>query len=246
MKRRFRSCARAEAGFTLIELMIAIGVAVFLLGGLLVILQNMGRTRTNQTDLAQLQDNQRLAMTLITDVVQAAGYFPDPTTTTLVASLPATTVAGVALSAGQGISGSYLADDPGDTLTARYTTASNDTIINCVGGTNTSGANVSYVNTFSVKDGQLVCSLNGAATVPLIDKVKRLDVLYGVKRSFALDNNNVDTYLRADQVLAADWPNVTSVKVRITFDNPIKEPGQPATIQFTRIITVMGRAGVKT
>ena len=111
---------------------------------------------------------------------------------------------------GRAISGSYLADDPGDTLTARFATASSDTIINCVGGTNTTGANVSYVNTFSVKDGQLVCSLNGAAAdVPLISGLKRLDVRYGVKRNFTIDNNNVDTYLRADQLAAADWGNVS-------------------------------------
>ena len=43
----------------------------------------------NQTALAQLQDEQRFAMTVITDAVQSGGYFADPTTDTA-ASLPAT------------------------------------------------------------------------------------------------------------------------------------------------------------
>src|SRR2546430_8355860 len=32
----------------------------------------------NQQALAQLQDQQRFAMTVLTDVIQAGGYFPDP------------------------------------------------------------------------------------------------------------------------------------------------------------------------
>ena len=46
------------------------------------IVQNVRQTYGNQQSLAQLQDAQRFAMTVITDVVQAAGYFPTPATQT--------------------------------------------------------------------------------------------------------------------------------------------------------------------
>jgi type IV pilus assembly protein PilW len=244
--RRIRRLSHRPSGFTLIELMVAIAVALFLVGGLLVILQNVGRTRNNQALLAQLQDNQRTAMTLITDIVQAAGYFPDPTANTLTGSLPEITVSEATVAAGQSLYGTHVDADPGDTLTARFTMASGDTIINCIGGTNTSGAVARYVNTFSVTGGRLACSLNGAAASPLVEGIKRMDVRYGVKRNTTDDNNNVDTYLRADQMAAADWGNVSSVKVRLTFDNPLAgQAGQPATIQFTRTIAVMARTGVK-
>jgi type IV pilus assembly protein PilW len=237
-----------QSGFTLIEMSIAMAVALFLLAGLFTIVQGTRKTYGNQNLLAQLQDNQRLAMTLVTDVVQAAGYFPDPTINTSIASLPAITIGASAVVAGQAVVGTYSAADPGDSLTIRYTTANADTIINCVGATNTSGANQAYVNTFSVNaSGQLTCSSTSGGTVyPLVNGVTRMDVWYGVKRDFTVDNYNVDTYLRANAMSAADWSNVSSVKVMLTFKNPMAtQPGQAATIPFTRIIAVMNRAGVK-
>ena len=45
-----------------------------------------------------------------------------------------------------------------------------------------------------------------------------------------------------------DWSNVICVKVTLTFTNPLfaTQPTQPPTIQFTRVVTVMNRAGVNT
>ena len=70
--------ARGSSGFTLIELSVAVLIGLFLLAGLLTLVQDMRRTFGTRT-ASQLQDSQRLAMTLITDVVQSAGYYPDPT-----------------------------------------------------------------------------------------------------------------------------------------------------------------------
>ncbi len=71
----------ARRGFTLIELMIALLVGLFLLGALLTIVQANKQVFGNQNLLAQVQDNERMAMTMITDVVQSAGYFSNPTRT---------------------------------------------------------------------------------------------------------------------------------------------------------------------
>ena len=69
---------RQQRGFTLVELMVTVGIALFLLGGLVTIVQNVRETSLNQQRLAQLQDQQRFAWTVITDAVQAGGYFSDP------------------------------------------------------------------------------------------------------------------------------------------------------------------------
>lgn len=237
---------RRQRGFTMIELMIAMTVALFLIGGLLVLVQNVGGTQRNQTALAQLQDSQRVAMTLLTEVVESAGYFPDPTTNTLAGSLPSTTISGATVAAGQSLYGTYTSADPGDTLTVRFTTASNDTIINCIGGTNTSGAVARYINTFNVNAGRLMCSLNGGDPIALVNGIRRMDIRYGVKRDMSIENNNVDTYLRADEMAAADWTNASSVRIQLTFTNPLAgQPGQPATIVFSRTVAVMNRAGVR-
>ena len=67
-----------------------------------------------------------------------------------------------------------------------------------------------------------------------------------MKTNFAVPDNNVDSFFYADQ-MGGNWGNVICVKVTLTFTNPLAaNPGQPATIPFTRVITVMSRAGVNT
>ena len=88
--RRPSARSARQHGFTLVELMVTVAIALFLLGGLVTIVQNVRTANLNQTALAQLQDEQRFAMTVITDAVQSGGYFADPTTQSTAASLPAT------------------------------------------------------------------------------------------------------------------------------------------------------------
>ena len=249
---RARRGAPLQRGFTLVELMVTVAIALFLLYGLVTIVQTFRRTSLDQQSLAQLQDQQRFAMTVLTDVIQAGGYFPDPTAWTPTTSLPAAAPFGQ----GQPFFGTHNAAAPGDTIGVRYRTALNDGVINCTGGTNTANPTQLYTNSFSVVvvagQGQLQCALGvGApavvgAAVPLVSGVTNLTIYYGVKRNFAVTDYNVDTYLTADKMLAADWDNVSSVRVILTFTNPLyKGPGggQQPTITFDRVVQVMARAG---
>jgi type IV pilus assembly protein PilW len=246
----------SEQGFTLVELMVAMAIALFLMGGLLALVQGTRRAFGGQNQLAQLQDSERLAMTMITDVIQAAGYFPNPTGTTAANALPA---AGSFVTPGQAIYGQSNVTAQGDTITARYQTASGDNIINCVGQTNGSGGPLLYVNTFSVivvaGQVQLACALGvgaaaPAAPVPLITGLQQMQIWYGVKTNFAVADYTADTYLPASSMTNVNWTNVTSVRVQLTFNNPLwvaaNPQGQPQFIPFTRVIGVMNRAGVKT
>ncbi len=63
----------------------------------------MGTRRTNATQgaLSQLQDNERIAMTLINNVVQKAGYFPDPVNQSLATTFVAETIGGVSMVPGR-------------------------------------------------------------------------------------------------------------------------------------------------
>ena len=95
-------------------------------------------------------------------------------------------LAGGGMTAGQPMTGTYSAAPPGDTITSRYATNSGDGILNCTGTSNTSGAVAAYVNTFSVVNSQLVCTLNGTQ-YPLVSGVTNLDVykrqeIMGVQR----------------------------------------------------------------
>jgi type IV pilus assembly protein PilW len=251
LHRRSRARHR-QSGFTLVELLIAVLIGLFLLGGLMTLVQDNRRTFSSQNMLSQLQDSERLAMTMMTDVIQTGGYFPDPTTNTAISALP---VAGV-IAAGQGFFGIYNGAPPGDTITVRYATTTGDTIINCAGGTNTTGAitPLVYTNTFNVVNGQLVCTLNGnpyalvgtasASVVPNTIIVNNLSLLYGINS--AGSGTNVDTYVTATGV--TNWNAVISVKITLTFNNPLWTTTAPASvpqyITFQRIVGVMGQTGI--
>ena len=153
MKHSTRICGlnRArQAGLTLIELMIAVAVASFLIGGVLVMVQSTRNTFATQNLLAQLQDNERLVMTFMAEVVEAAGYYPNPRLYTSTTVLP---VAGVFAAAGQAVFGTQNAVAPGDTVTIRYGAALNDNVFNCRGTTNTGVAPFdTFVNRFWVNN----------------------------------------------------------------------------------------------
>src|SRR5258707_12924524 len=111
--------ATHQRGFTLLEIMIAMTIGLFLTGALLTIVQTNKAVFANQNQLEQMQDSQRMAMTLMADIIQSAGYFPDPTTN----SLGGTLVASGAFANSQAITGIYNAAAPGDRISARYMTA---------------------------------------------------------------------------------------------------------------------------
>ncbi len=240
-----------QDGFTLIELMIALLIGLFLAGGLLVLVQDNRRVFGNQNQLAQLQDSERLALSMMTDVIQMAGYFPDPTSNSAQSTMLATTATTPAMVAGQALTGQYSAAVPGDSITVRYTTSGSDGILTCT-GTSSTGAILTYINTFSVVKnaagvGQLVCTREDGVLYPLINGVENLSVTYGVNTTGS--GNNVDSYQNADQVTAAsNWSNVISLQIALTFANPLyvagAPQGQPATIVLRRNIAVMNQTGL--
>jgi len=256
LPRRFvRTPAARQRGLTLIELSITMVLALFLLAGLLTILQNTRNAYANENKLSQLQDAERLALTIMTDVIQSAGYYPNPALFSADLSLPAV---GSFPAAGsfqvlQGITGTHSTSAPGDSVTVRFTTFPADGILDCIGETNTGASNQTYVNIFKVVNDQLACSVDGGTTFTgLVGgggnfKVQNLDVSYGVRQGGVGNDNSINRYLHADAMGAADWLAVGAVKIALTFTNPVPGPGgTPATIRLERVIAVMNRAGVTT
>jgi type IV pilus assembly protein PilW len=267
-----------QHGYSLIELLVAMVVAVFLLAGLATVLQGTRKTAVNQGSLAQLQDDERVAMTMITNAVEAAGYYPNPESTDISQALPAT----VHFDIGQVVFGmantgiQNTTPDFGDVLIVRYNAAANEDVINCQGTSNaTKGAPASYTNEFAVLQPDpksppyLGCSIDGGQNfVPLVRNVSKLTISYGVNSTSVLGNTigvPVDSYVptqstdptkpdmpKAVTTNPQQWTNVYSVKVQVTFINPLYQPapnvpptpGQLPTVTFTRVIGVMSRIGV--
>jgi type IV pilus assembly protein PilW len=247
-----------QRGYTMIEITVALFIGLFLLAGLFTILQNTRRTSTTQTGLTQLQDAQRMAMSMLNDVIQNAGYFDANTYQTAQTAWPAAVTVAAAsnasLAAGQALTGTHTSTSPGDVLVARYSTTGSDGVINCIGVTATAATN--WTNTFYITSATtsgvttytLNCTPDGttASGVALVVGVQNLQAWYGISTQAGV--SNVDTYKTANLMSAADWSNVTSVRVTLTFVNPMYSATQsaqsPQYVYFTRVIALQGRTGV--
>jgi type IV pilus assembly protein PilW len=249
--RKTRQIFAAQRGFSMIELVVAMSIAVFLLAGLFTILQGTRHTSTDQTAIAQLQDNERIAMSVMTDIVQAAGYFPGAPANVLTTELG---VSGAFTTAGQSVAGTDNGAQ-GVNLLIRFETAGGDRIYNCFGSNPAGGGPTVYVSTFSVNaNNQLTCS-NGATTAAIANGVQSMVVRYAVNTSSTTTNSNcpADRYLlTSDMTVPIYWTNVCAVEVTLTFINPLYQPipgghidtNQPATVVFTRLIGIMSKSGV--
>jgi type IV pilus assembly protein PilW len=242
---------RSQSGYSLIELSIAMVIALFLLGGLFSILQTTRKTSVTQTALAQLQDNERIAMTLIAETIQSAGYFPNPLATSAIVALPAASP----FQAGQAITGTTggTSTTP-DTITVRFQADPSGQVWGCLGTSDSQGTAHTYKLLVQNDSGStttsLYCAKDGATNpTRLVPNVSNLKVFYGVDTTGT--GTGINSYIQASDMTNALWLNVYTVSVALTFSNPLlNQPGQsnagqtaaPA-ITFTRVVPLMLRMG---
>jgi type IV pilus assembly protein PilW len=255
-----------QHGFSMIELVVAMVVAVFLLAGLFTVLQGNMDTSTEQTALAQLQDNERFAMQIYTNMIESAGYYPTlspagaQNVSTVVLPVDGTTN-GTFQTAGQGLTGGSNGSG-GDMLMSRFMTNPGDGVSSCLGRTTpTTGSPTIYKNQLQVDatTNTLKCSDgNGVSSVALVSGVQNVTLLWGVNTQATTANSNcpANAYLATADYLNLSpllQTSVCMVQVTLTFTNPLYQltpggrvtPGQQKlpTIQFTKVIAVMVKAG---
>lgn len=232
--------ARAQQGFGLIEILVALVIGLFVLLGLASVFLSVKQTFNTQEQLSQLQDQERLALTILTTTLQSAGYFPDPVTQTSVTALQAK---GNFVD-GQSTYGESGDKDKGtsDSISVRYLRRANDGIMDCLGATLTSGADTVVTNSFSISaNHELVCSLDdGTTNTVLVNGVQSMSILYGTDSS---NGGMVDRYLTATELTTGTlWPNVQTARITLTLINPFAaDAGQPATVQWVHTINLMNR-----
>ena len=247
--RRARRGARSR-GFTLVEMLVAMTVGVVMVGGFAVMFVNMKSTFKAQDSLAALQDSERLAMTVLNSAVQQAGYFAIPASLNTArdqliwASSDATYGAWVA---GRSVYGTATNGSVAESFQTAFSAASGDTLLNCLGGANTSGANVTYRNVFTfdatnrtLKCKVLTTTLAGSTytTVDsgfqnLIGNVSAMTVWYGVDSN---GSGTVTEYLPASG-MASFWDSVKAVRIRLTLVNG--STSSSPTVTWTHTINLM-------
>jgi type IV pilus assembly protein PilW len=240
-----------QRGVNLISLMIALTIGAFLLAGLFQVWFQTRQTFSAQGQLAQLQDNERMALTIMANTVQTGGYYPvylnyaAPAPATPYSLLTSFPIIGDYKVAGQSIYGTGTASTtagPGDTLEVRFVADQNT--LDCLGQSEATGSLV--VNNYSVGAGananQLICTVSvttlaGATiapvTLPVVAGISNMTVYYNTLQT---PTPATFQYLTAAEVTSGvGWnsastsnSNIQSVKIALTFQNPLYgQPGQP-------------------
>lgn len=214
MKHRLR-----VSGYSLIELMIAMFLGLFILAGITQINLSSKKTYQITNFSASLQEDLRAATYELTKIARIAGYKSSPSQTNINSFVPDK----IFTSAGQVIVGNEGGTplDP-DSFSLRFQGSGDgngvpDSVItDCIG--NALDANDIAVITFDIDQGSLRCTSQNETTadtqtIKLVKNVDNMQVLYGIDT----DNDNyANRYINATKVTAsALWQNVVSLRVAL-------------------------------
>jgi type IV pilus assembly protein PilW len=234
------------SGFSLVELMVAVTIGLFMSAALGAVFINSKSAFSSQDQLAQLQDNERLAMTLLTSSIELAGYFPTPDLTTKLLQLPGSTslpapLGAIQFAANAGVVGGNGGAGVGEVMATRYAVVANDSQTSCLGDVAPGAAPTSFVNVFSVgtsgTDSYLQCAVNGGTPVPLVSGVQSFTVLYGVDVG---GTGSATQYMAYGVMTPALWALAKTAQVTIQFKNPyFGQPGQPQLIPWVTTVSLM-------
>lgn len=225
MKNTARS--RREAGFTLIEFMIAMTMSLFCIFAMTSIYMAVKTGFFGQDSLSQMQESERLTISSLTNTIQLSGYYISPEKGNTRQSV-FTADTGHQMGLGQYISeaGTTSAQtSQNNSISVRFQTARNDGILTCLGTTNTDSDLKTYTNTFTYDATQksLSCTVvdnvsSNTATAVLANNINSFDVTYGVD---ANGDGSIDYYISGSNISAALWQSIKSVRITLEFANKV-------------------------
>ena len=164
-------CKSWSKGFSLVELMVAMAIGLFVVMVVGMLYVNSKTTYVAQDANSRLQENARFAVELLGNEIRTAGYsnidFSPIATANLFAKPPTFEFGGDALNFTEGVSAP-------DQLTVSY-----DSGTDCLG--NATAPSKQAVNLYRINaQGQLECLGNGSVTAGvLLDDVEDMQLLYG-------------------------------------------------------------------
>lgn len=173
--------------------MVAVALSMVLVAGVVQVYSSSKASYSVQNQLSTLQNNQRIAVELLSNEIRKAG-----------------------LSINQAVANFISGTDGGgadpDEITIRY-----ESDRNCLGNPTDNGIAVNryFVN---VNNGSLMCQGNGGQTLPLISGVVNMQVLYG-EDTDPIDPSNPAprSANRYVQPAIANMTNVVSVRIALLF-----------------------------
>ena len=241
-----------QAGFNLIEIMIALALGLVMMVGLASMFVQMQKTFSEVNKLSEVQNNQRAALHFLRNAIYAAGYDPNPSNESVTSNFGTTPP----------LIGSVLKPTDTtvvDTFSLTSTNIHNLTISFIADGTNAAayhGCTSAQLNSGDIYSdtysyaidggvGYLKCVETNVATgiasdpIYLISNVYGLSFLYGID---VLGSGSISQYLTADNINADDWQKVKAVTIKILFLNPFtKYQGKSALNKIMENVALKNR-----
>jgi len=166
------------AGFTLVEIMIALALSTVLLSGVVQVYSNSKQTYRMTENVARMQENSRFAMDILTKEIRMAGFSPCPRTNEVAVTLDggadeASNFGTEAIKGFEGGASAFPGVFPATGSTAGARVADSDAFISLRGGDrsytvtahNPAAASFKVLNTTGLEDGDvlMVCDANNTA-----------------------------------------------------------------------------------
>lgn len=235
-----------QAGFTLIEFMLAMAMSLFVVLALSGIFIHIKNAFFGQNNLGSIHENQRVAITSLTNTIQLAGH--------MVAPQSASTQDTVfkpdhrkLFAAGQFIALS------GNELSVRFQTAQGDGLMNCLGASNTDQPLQIVTNTFSFDEKQqtLTCTATDnvssrSASVVIASHITQIRFSLGID---ADGDFSTDYYAASLPVNDSRWDSVQSVRIEMQFSNLVDPKADASinnqTLRVVHYINIMNRHEIR-
>lgn len=244
-----RGCLRGfrtgrAAGHSLAALLVALVIGMMVAAALFSIFVSLKTSFRTQMALARAMAAEQRAVARLDHAVQMAGYFP---ASEYQGPGRPQFAAGGAWRQGQDLRGIDAPAATGDTFSVRFRAAREDGLRDCGGGLVAGQAASTFMQTFAVRQGVLVCDLADAAgttlaTYTIADGVTRFALRYGVDGD---GDGSVDRYLPAADVTAsAAWGRVLTVRfaVEMVNDGAVHDDGSARLAQaWTHTARMMHR-----
>ncbi len=234
------SLSRFQNGMTLIEIMIALLIGAFLLGGILQVFVGTKQTNRVQENLSRLQENGRFAMSFLAKDIRMAGYWD-----CLLPPTPSTDIGGT--NDNVGVAG---IDDGTDKITLMGAFAKTP-IAACGTAANTANSctldsDGSSVNCYTHASSTITYKINNGALQKdadaVVEDIVNMQILYGADT----DADSTPNYYVAAGTAGLDMTKVVSIRITLTartHDENLGGSGPNGTIErtFTSTIAVRNR-----
>ena len=217
---------RRGAGFTMVELLVAVTIGLLLTVTIAQIFLGSRRTYSTTDDLARMQENMRFAHDVLNRTIRMAGYMSYPANSAVtVEDIVGVFATSPALNGVDGDGGAADKASVPDSITVAYqgtgdSAGKADGVTRDCAGTAVAPGVIS-TSTFTIgpdpdtKVPSLLCSANGADPIALVSDVENMQILYGEETS---GDFSTDRYGPRNSVGVMD--RVMSVRIALLFRTP--------------------------